>query len=142
MDVDRTREEVYDFLDVLAAHETFTDHMLQEWSSSGPERGVGAKAQVTAVLAGRAERVRIEVIAAQRPLRIVERNTGAGGRRVAHGTYLLKELPGGGTRILFAYAWQNAPWSERLTAPVTRWLLRRGNQHALHRLAEELGRRT
>ncbi|MCH6158875.1 SRPBCC family protein [Streptomyces sp. M600PL45_2] len=135
VDVDRPREEVYDFLDVLAAHEEFTDHMLREWECSGPSRGVGAKAQVTAVVAGRREGVAIEVVEAKRPLKIVERNTGAGGRRVAHGTYLLQELAGSGTRVFFEYAWRTAPASERLAAPVTRWLLRRANTRALRRLA-------
>ncbi|WP_314177737.1 SRPBCC family protein [Streptomyces winkii] len=138
VDVDQAPEVVYDFLDVLAAHETFTDHMLRDWECSGPARGVGARARVTAVVAGRRESISIEVVAAERPLRIVERNTGAGGRRVAHGTYLLKALPGGGTRVFFRYAWQSAPVSERLAAPVTRRLLRRGNERALRRLADRL----
>ncbi|NLU73175.1 SRPBCC family protein [Streptomyces sp. HNM0575] len=138
IDVPQPREEVYDFLDVLAAHEEFTDHMLREWECSGPARGVGSAARVTAVAAGRRDRIRIEVVAAERPSRIVERNTGAGGRRVAHGTYVLRELPGGGTRVLFEYAWQSAPLSERLAAPVVRTLLRRANRRALRRLADVL----
>lgn len=142
VDVPQVREEVYDVLDLLAAHEEFTDHMLRDWDCSGPARGVGATARVTAVVVGRSESIDIEVVAAQRPLRIVERNTGAVGRRVAHGTYLLKELPGGGTRIFFKYAWQSAPLSERLAAPLIRWLLRRGNQHALRRLAALLDHST
>ena len=140
IEVPQPREEVYDVLDVLAAHEEFTDHMLRDWDCSGPARGVGGMARVTAVVAGRSESIEIEVVAAQRPLRIVERNTGAGGRRVAHGTYLLNELPGGGTRIFFKYAWQTAPLSERLAAPLIRRLLRRANQQALRRLADLLGR--
>ncbi|WP_368073148.1 SRPBCC family protein [Streptomyces sp. WMMB 322] len=135
IEVPQPPEEVYDVLDVLAAHEEFTDHMLRQWHYSGPARGVGAAARVTAVVAGRSESIDIEVVAAQRPLGITERNTGAGGRRVATGTYLLNEIPGGGTRIFFTYSWQTAPLSERLTAPLVRWLLRRANQKALRRLA-------
>lgn len=138
VDVPQPPEEVYDLLDVLGAHEQFTDHMLRGWECSGPERGIGAKARVTAVVAGRRDSIDIEVVAAQPPLRIVERNTGAGGRRVAHGSYLLKQLPDGGTRIFFKYAWERVPLSEQLSAPLVRWLLRRANQRALRRLAHLL----
>ena len=34
--VDRPREEVFAFLDVLANHEQFCDHMLVDWTLSGP----------------------------------------------------------------------------------------------------------
>lgn len=138
IDVPQPPEEVYDVLDVLGAHEDFTDHVLRDWEYSGPARGVGAKARATAAVAGRRDSIDIEVVAAQRPLRIVERNTGAGGRRVAHGSYLLKQLPHGGTRIFFKYAWESAPVSEQLSAPVVRWLLLRANRRALRRLAHLL----
>ncbi len=43
--VPRPREEVFAFLDVLGNHEPFTNHMLVDWSLSGPreesERGRG-----------------------------------------------------------------------------------------------------
>jgi hypothetical protein len=42
--------EVYEFLDVLANHEAFNDHMLVEWKFSGPRRGVGARARALAKL--------------------------------------------------------------------------------------------
>jgi hypothetical protein len=61
-----------------------------------------------------------------------------GGRRRTRGTYLLEEQPGGVTRISFRFEWLEAPLSERLIAPVTRSILRRGNQRALQRLAEQL----
>jgi hypothetical protein len=142
VDVPQAREEVYAFLDVLAAHEGFTDHMLREWECSGPRRGVGAKARVKAVVGGHRDVVDIEVIASEHPLRIVERNVGARGQRVAHGTYLLEELPDGGTRVLFEYAWETAPVTERLAAPVARWFLRRANQRSLGRLARQLASRS
>jgi hypothetical protein len=80
----------------------------------------------------------IEVIAAQRPATIVEQNVGAGGRRIGNGTYMLEELPSGGTRIVFEYSWKQAPLSERLAAPIVRSMLRRANEQAMHRLAEQL----
>jgi hypothetical protein len=137
-DVSNRREEVYDFLDVLGHHEPFTDHMMRNWRLEGPARGVGAKAKVDAVLAGRSEPIDVEVIEAEAPIRNVERNIGAGGRRVATGTYTLDQLPAGGTRIRFEYAWQQAPLSERVAAPIIRRVMRRGLQTAMDRLAEQL----
>ena len=138
IDVPQAREQVFDFLDVMSNHEPFTNHMLQDWNYSGPERGIGSRAEVTVKAAGRSETVDMEVIAAERPKTIVEQNVGAGGRRIATGTYILDELAGGHTRITFEYAWQSAPLSERLSAPIVRSILRRGNQRAMERLAEQL----
>jgi hypothetical protein len=131
-------EPVYDFLDVLANHEPFTNHMLKDWEYSGPQRGIGAKAKVTAALGGRSEPVEIEVIAAERPKRIVEQNVGAGGRRVATGTYTLEQLRSGETLIAFEYAWRRAPLGERIAAPLVRAILASGNKRALARLTEQL----
>jgi hypothetical protein len=139
IDVPQPREAVYDFLDVMANHELFTDHILQDWRLAGPARGIGSKAQVKAVSAGRTETVDIEVIEAERPVRTVERNVGAAGKRVGTGTYALADLPAGGTRVTFTYAWQQAPWSERLAEPVVRGIAHRGFERALQRLAEQLG---
>jgi hypothetical protein len=131
-------EDVYDFLDVMSNHEPFTNHMLRDWEYDGPDRGVGSKAKVKVSAGGRTESVDIEVVEADRPTKIVERNVGAGGRRVANGTYMLAELPGGGTRITFEYAWQRAPFGERLAAPLVRGVLRRGNERAMRRLEDQL----
>jgi carbon monoxide dehydrogenase subunit G len=135
------REEVYDFLDVMANHEPFTNHILRDWRYAGPDRGVGSKATVTVKAGGRTDTVEIEVVSAERPATIVERNIGARGRRVATGTYTLEPLPSGGTKISFEYAWQQAPLSERLAAPLVRAVLRRGNERAMERLAEQLAAR-
>jgi hypothetical protein len=137
IEVPQAREDVYDFLDVLANHELFTGHMLRDWRCEGPARGVGAKARVTAVAGSRTEAVDIEVIEAERPARNKERNVGASGR-VATGTYTLAELPGGGTRITFESAWLRVPRTEALAAPLVRAIVRRGNKRALERLAGEL----
>lgn len=137
VDVPRAREDVYDFLDVLANHELFTGHMFRDWRCEGPARGVGAKARVTAVAAGRTEALDVEVIEAERPTRSVERNVGASGR-VATGTYTLAELPGGGTRVTFESAWLRVPRGEALAAPLVRAVVRRGNKRAMKRLAEQL----
>ncbi len=142
IEVPQSREDVYDFLDVMANHEPFTNHMLVNWKFAGPPRGVGSKAHVDAKLGGRTDHVEIEVVSAQAPERIVEQNIGAGGKRVANGTYILEELPAGGTRITFEYSWQRAPASERVAAPIVRSVLRRANQRSMERLAERLARLT
>src|SRR3954447_6557196 len=113
-------EEVFDFLDLMANHEAFTDHFLRDWSYAGADRGVDARATAEAVAAGRSDSVEIELVAAAPPTIIVERTTWAGGRRVAEGTYILTELPDGWTRITFEYAWQRAPLHERVVAPLVR----------------------
>ena len=138
VDVARSPQEVYDFLDVLANHQRFTDHSLIEWEYAGPDRGIGAKARVKVKLGGRTDLVDFEVTEAERPTRIVERNVGAKGRRVGTGTYTLGALPDGGTHIVFEYAWEQAPMSERLAAPLVQSMLRRTNQRSMQRLREQL----
>jgi hypothetical protein len=140
IDVPQPRAAVYDFLDVMANHESFTDHVLTDWACSGPERGVGAKARMTSTAGGRSDAIDMEVITAERPTTIVEQNIGAKGRRVARGTYRLENLPDGATRIAFEYAWLQAPLGERLAAPLARAMLRRVNEKAMRRLAERLSR--
>jgi hypothetical protein len=112
---------------VLANHERFTDDMLKNWHYEGPERGVGSKARVKAVAAGRTDTVDIEVIEAEAPVRTMERNVGAGGRRIATGTYILAPFPTAppaspsstpGARRRGANDWPR-PWSGPSCAAVT-----------------------
>jgi Polyketide cyclase / dehydrase and lipid transport len=136
--VPNRREQVYRQLDVLANHEAFTDHMLVDWRCSGPRSGVGARARMRLKKPGRADWMDLEVIAAEPPRTTVEETVGAGGRRRTRGTYTLEETPDGGTRISFEIAWLRAPLLERLAAPLTRAVMRRGNQRSLQRLAAQL----
>ncbi len=99
---------------------------------------MGSKARVRVSAAGRTDAVDIEVVDAERPTRIVERNIGAGGKRVANGTYMLSGLPSGGTHVQFEYTWQQIPLAERVMSPVVRGMLRRANERAMERLAERL----
>ncbi|MEV6049861.1 SRPBCC family protein [Streptomyces sp. NPDC052107] len=140
IDVPQTPEQVYDFLDVMAHHERFTDHYLSDWRYSGPRRGVGSCAKVTAALGGVRTNVTIEVVEAEAPLRIVEHNVSAAGRRRAHGTYVIAPVPAGGSRVSFTYTWVRAPLADRLLAPVVRTTMRRANRTVMRRLATELAR--
>ncbi|MFI2200399.1 SRPBCC family protein [Streptomyces sp. NPDC020192] len=140
IDVPQTPEQVYDFLDVMAHHQRFTDHYLSNWRYGGPDRGIGSSATVTAALGGTKTDVTIEVVEADAPRRLVERNVSAGGRRLAHGTYTVEPLRTGGSRVSFTYAWVRAPLADRLLAPVVRSVMRRANRTVMSRLATELAR--
>ena len=140
--VPHSREDVYAFLDVLAAHEAFTDHMLVDWHCSGPTAGIGARARMRVKRPGRADWLELQVVDADPPKSTVEESVSAGGRRRTRGTYILEELPGGaGTNVSFRFEWLQIPWLERLAAPLTRAVVRRGNQRSLERMAELLDRR-
>jgi hypothetical protein len=135
--VPNSREEVYDFLELLANHERFCDHFLVEWSFSGPRKGVGAHARFSANTTGSIKDwIDTEVIEAERPSRTVEEAVGAAGKRVTRGTYSLEALPGdAGTKISFELVWIKAPRSERVISPLIRSWTRRSNAKALTRLA-------
>lgn len=138
IDVPQDRERVYDFLDVMANHEAFTDHLMKDWELSGPARGVGAKARVRTKALGVSDVVDFEVTDAEAPTRIVERNTAQKAGRVGEGTYVLTPAPGGGTHIAFTYRWIDAPLADRLMAPLVRAYLRKANATAMQRLAQQL----
>lgn len=131
------RDHVYEFLAVMANHETFTDHLMRDWRLSGPARGVGAQVTVTAVTGGRKEPVEITAIEDIRPSRLVEENISAGGKRRATGTYTLEPTTGG-TTVTFTYAWQSAPLLDRTLAPLVRSMMKRGLDKAMTRLKEQL----
>ena len=131
-------EEAYQIIDQVSDHERFTNHMLVDWSYSGPKSGVGARARMRVKKLGRADWDDLEVVNAQPPLQTTEESVSASGRRRRRGTYSLEQLPAGGTRITFTLTWLQAPITDRLLAPLTRAYIRRGNQRALDRLAEQL----
>jgi hypothetical protein len=136
--VDRPIQEVWDYLDVLGNHERFTDHMLQEWTTSGPDRGVGAKAQVKAKSPGRTETLEIEVKEVDPPRRSVENTIGAGGKRVTQGTYLLTPEGENRTRVEFTFEYLRGPAYERMMLPLLRGWLLKSNQKAMERLRATL----
>jgi hypothetical protein len=138
IDVPQPRAAVYAYLDVMANHEAFTDHMLVNWRVSGPATGVGSKAKVTAKVGGVSDESEIEVFEVDPGRMIRERSIAAKGKRIAHGTYTLSDLPDGGTHIEFEFALQKVPAMERPLLPLMRKLVRKGNEKALQRLAAQL----
>lgn len=136
--VAKSREEVFDYLDLLANHEEFLGHMFKKWTYSGPPRGVGAKGQATVNAPGSNEVAEFEVVESVRPERTVEEGVSAKGKRRTRGTYRLEELPGGGTKIEFELLLTEAPRSERLIPPLSRAFLRRPLDKAMRRLAKQL----
>lgn len=130
--------EVFEFLDVLANHARFMDHMLVDWKFSGPQRGVGAKGEARANTIGSQDWTEFELVETDPPHRIVEEGVGNGGKRHTRGTYRLEELPDGGTRVSFELEWIEAARAERLAPPMIRAFVRRTNGKAMRRLAKQL----
>ncbi len=138
IEVPQPREEVFDYLVVLANHEAFLDHFLVDWKFSGPPRGVGAKAEARASAPMSQDWTEFEIVAVEEPALIVEEGVGLKGKRRTRGTYRLQSLPGGGTEISFELEWLAVARAEGLIPAMTRAFIRRPNAKALRRLAREL----
>ncbi|MGE5406996.1 MAG: SRPBCC family protein [Syntrophothermus sp.] len=136
--VARPREEVFDYVDALANHEAYMDHMFTDWSYSGPPRGVGARARARVQAPGSREIAEFEVVESERPRMTVEEGISAHGRRHTRGTYRLAERADGGTDVSFELVWLRAPRSERLVPPLTRAFMRRALGKGLRRMARQL----
>lgn len=138
VEVGRPRQEVFEYVDVLANHERWMSRLYKDWSFEGPKRGVGAvaKAQVDAPAAR--EKVSFEVVESVAPERIVEAGESAHGKRETRGTYRFTELAGGRTRIEFELAWVKAPRTERLVPFVSRAFMSRALGKAMKTLADLL----
>jgi uncharacterized protein YndB with AHSA1/START domain len=138
VEVPQPREEVFEFLNVLANHASFLDHMLTDWKFSGPRGGVGAKAEAKANVPMSQDWTDFEIVEVEAPSRIVEDAVGLKAKRRTRGTYTLEQLPGGGTRISFELAWLEVARAEGLCPPLTRAFVKRPNGKALRRLAKQL----
>ena len=139
IDVPNPPDQVYEFLDVLGNHESFMDHFMVDWQLSGPKRGVGAKANVRVKATAEKDWTDFEIVEADAGRRIVEESQGGSrGKRRLRGTYLLDELPDGGTRIDFELEFLELPTGERLMGPLNRAYVRRVNRKAMKRLALQL----
>jgi hypothetical protein len=138
IDVPEDVDTVFAFLDVMANHERFNDHLMRDWELSGPAAGVGSRARVSTRALGMTDVVDIEVVDSNPPTRIVERNVATKANRTGEGTYTLSARAEGGTRITFEYRWIVAPRFDRLLAPLVRAFIRRNNETSMRRLAEQL----
>jgi Polyketide cyclase / dehydrase and lipid transport len=138
VEVGRPRQEVFDFVDVLANREGWMDHLYKDWTFEGPKRGVGgiAKAQVDAPSAR--ERVTLTLVEACAPERIVEEVDSAHGKRLTRSTYNFVEAGAGRTRIEFEFEWLKAPRSERIAPPVAHAFMKRAQSKSLKKLAAQL----
>lgn len=141
IEVPQPPDQVFEFLDLMANHEPFNDHLMRDWSYSGPDRGVGSRARVHTRAMGVSDVIDIEVVAAEAPTRIVERNTAQKAGRVGQGTYTLAPSSSGGTRVTFEFRWIVAPMIDRLTSPFARAYIRRNNATSMRRLAALLAER-
>ena len=93
--IDRPPEDVFAYLDTLRRRPEFTDHYLVDWSFSGPQRGVGAKARTRVhTSASNRDWVDVELVETKTPERIVEHATGARGKRLTVTTYALQPAEG------------------------------------------------
>jgi hypothetical protein len=140
IEVPQPVEEVFNHLAVLSNHEAFLDHFLVDWKFSGPQRGVGAKAEARASAPMSQDWTEFEIVEVEEPARIVEEGVGLKGKRRTRGTYRLRGLPGGGTEISFELEWLAAARAESLIPAMTRAFIRRPNAKALRRLARELAK--
>ena len=136
--VQRPPQEVFDVLDVNANHASFLDHMWTDFEFSGPDRGVGSRLRARSRTPGPEDWTEVKVVEVQAPPRIVERGSGAKGRRRTRGTYLLTERPDGATDVTFELEFLEVPRVERLTAPLSRLYIRRLLSKAMQRLRLQL----
>src|SRR3712207_4699461 len=113
--IDRPKEEVFDFLAHLPNHEQFTDHFLVDWQVHD-----GGRRVVTRVKApGPKQEGEFTIAHAERPTRIVENASGAGGKRRSTGTWTLTDTPQGGTRVEFHTTFEQLPLGDRIAGPLS-----------------------
>ena len=138
VEVARPRQQVFDYVDVLANHEAFRKNLYKDWRFEGPKRGVGAIARATPDAPTSNERVEIKVTASQAPERIVEEVESAHGKRQSTETYRFTEVGEGRTRIELEFAWRKVPRSERIAPFVARAFMARALGKSLKLLAAQL----
>lgn len=135
VEVGRPRQEVFEYVDVLANHERWMGHLFKDWRFEGPRRGVGAIARARVDAPGSREQARFEVVESTAPERIVEKGETAHGKRETRGTYRFTELEGGRTRIEFELEWLKTPRSERIAPFLSRAFMGRANGKGMKKLA-------
>ena len=138
VEVARPRQQVFDYVDVVANQEVWRKNLYKDWRFEGPKRGVGAIARATPDAPTSNERVEIKVTASQAPERIVEEIESAHGKRQTTETYRFTEVGEGRTRIELEVAWITVPKSERIASFVSRAFMARAQGKSLKLLAAQL----
>jgi uncharacterized protein YndB with AHSA1/START domain len=138
VEVARPRQQVFDYVDVVANQEAWRKNLYKDWRFEGPKRGVGAISRATPDAPTSRERVEIKVVASQAPEKIVEEIESAHGKRQTTETYRFTEPGEGRTRIELEFAWRKAPRSERIAPFITRAFMARAQGKSLKLLAAQL----
>lgn len=136
--VDAPREQVFDYLQDIANHRSFTDHYLVDWHLTRVDsvgRGAGARFRVKAP-GNRFSWADATFTEVERPHRIVEAGrTGKANRIRTLGVYELAQGAGGTTRVRFTAETEPVTLSDRIMESLGgRSWLRRKNAKALRRL--------
>ncbi|MEA2168957.1 MAG: hypothetical protein QOF76_2257 [Solirubrobacteraceae bacterium] len=138
--VDRPRDEVYDLIGDLAAHERWCDHFMTDWRIDGDPRAVGAVLHAKATAPGKYKDIELTVVESSADRSVETSTSGKDGRRRMSGVYELKAVGANQTEITFTnevLAYSNGV--ERvLGAPLIRAALRKQSGRAMERLKEIL----
>jgi hypothetical protein len=138
VEVARPRQQVFDYVDVVANQEVWRKNLYKDWRFEGPKRGVGAIARATPDAPTSNERIEIKVAASRAPEEIVEEIESAHGKRQTTETYRFTEVGEGRTRIELEVAWTTVPKSERIAPFVSRAFMARAQGKSLKLLAAQL----
>jgi uncharacterized protein YndB with AHSA1/START domain len=135
VEVARPRQEVFDYVDLLANHETWLKQIYKNWRFEGPPRGVGGVAKALFDAPASREMVKFEVVESEAPEKIVEEGESAHGKRRIRGTYRFVEVDAGRTKIELETEWLKTPKSERIATFISRAFMARTNGKSMKRLA-------
>jgi uncharacterized protein YndB with AHSA1/START domain len=138
VNIDRPREEVFDYLSDVANHPEFTDHFLTDWRLTREEsqgRGAGARYKQ----GGRFDRFGyydLNLAELDAPFRIVGVGRGGKYNRIRTFHQWTLEPSAGGTRLEYVYETEPPLPTDRLVDALSgrrRWFRRNGGK-ALRRL--------
>jgi uncharacterized protein YndB with AHSA1/START domain len=138
VEVARPRQQVFDYVDVVANQESWRKNLYKDWRFEGPKRGVGAIAWATTDAPTSNERIEFKAVASQSPEKIVGEIESAHGKRQTTETYRFTEVGEGRTRIELEFAWRKVPKSERIAPFVSRAFMARAQGKSLKLLAAQL----
>lgn len=136
--IDAPRERVFDYLQDIANHPSFTDHYLTDWRLTREDsvgRGAGARFRIKAP-GNRFGWGDVTFVEVQRPHRIVEvGRSGKGNRIRTMGVYELSEAHGHATKLSFTLETEPAMLSDKMmeTLGGRAWIARK-NAKAMRRL--------